>query len=74
MYSDSRVISLTNCLVPDTMTGYAKNGVMSGTSGLAKRLEGINIWLVPKGGKAPGSTKRPYVVGGGANGGLRRHL
>ena len=45
--------------------GYAKNGVMAGTSGLAKRLEGINIVLVPKGGKAPGSTKRPYIIGGG---------
>ena len=44
---------------------WAKNGTMAGTSGLAKRLEGINIVLVPKGGKAPGSTKRPNVVGGG---------
>ena len=44
---------------------WAKNGVMAGTSGLAKRLEGIKIVLVPKGGKAPGSTKRPYVVGAG---------
>ena len=44
---------------------WAKNGQMAGTSGLAKRLEGIKIKLVPKGGKAPGSTKRPNVVGGG---------
>ena len=43
---------------------WAKNGQMAGTSGLAKRLEGIKIKLVPKGGKAPGSTKRPNVVGG----------
>ena len=44
---------------------WAKNGQMAGTSGLAKRLEGIKIRLVPKGGKAPGSTKRPNVVGSG---------
>ena len=44
---------------------YAKNGVMAGTSGLAKRLEGINIVLVEKGGKAPGTTAKPYIVGGG---------
>ena len=45
--------------------GWTKNGQMAGTSGLAKRLEGINIVLVPKGGKAPGSTARPCVVGRG---------
>jgi len=44
---------------------YAKNVVMAWTSGLSRRLEGINIVLVPKGGKAPGATVRPYVVGPG---------
>ena len=33
--------------------GWAKNGESSGTAGLAKRLEGIQIVLVPKNGKAP---------------------
>ena len=44
---------------------WAKNGEMAGTSGLSKRLEGIKIIMVPKGGKAPGSTVKPNVVGGG---------
>ena len=44
---------------------WAKNGEMAGTAGLSKRLEGIKILLVEKGGKAPGSTKRPYVLGPG---------
>lgn len=30
-----------------------KNGEAAGTAGLAKRLEGIQIVLVPKNGKAP---------------------
>ena len=33
--------------------GWKFNGSMSGTSGQAKRLEGIQIVLVPKNGKAP---------------------
>ncbi len=33
--------------------GWAKNGEESGTAGYAKRLEGIQIVLVPKGGAAP---------------------
>ncbi len=33
--------------------GWAKNGEPAGTSGYAKRLEGIQIVLVPKGGAAP---------------------
>ena len=33
--------------------GWAKNGEESGTAGFAKRLEGIQIVLVPKGGAAP---------------------
>lgn len=40
---------------------WACNGAPSGTAGYGKRLEGIQIVLVPKGGKAPGSTARPYV-------------
>lgn len=32
---------------------WAKNGEAAGTAGLAKRLEGIQIVLVPKNGKAP---------------------
>ena len=40
---------------------WAKNGEPAGTAGYAKRLEGIEIVLVEKGGKAPGSTARPYV-------------
>ena len=41
--------------------GWAKNGAPAGTAGYAKRLEGIEIKLVPKGGPAPGKTARPYV-------------
>ena len=33
--------------------GWKYNGQMSGTSGKSKRLEGIQIVLVPKGGAAP---------------------
>ena len=40
---------------------WAKNGQMSGTSGLAKRLEGIQIVLVPKGAAAPGKTARACI-------------
>ena len=40
---------------------WAKNGAPAGTAGYAKRLEGIEIKLVPKGGAAPGKTARPYV-------------
>jgi uncharacterized protein YjdB len=42
---------------------WAKNGEMAGTSGKALRLEGIQIQLVPKGGAAPGSTVRSYIIG-----------
>ena len=40
---------------------WASNGEAAGTEGLSKRLEAIEIVLVEKGGKAPGSTNRPYV-------------
>ena len=40
---------------------WAKNGEPAGTEGMAKRLEGIQIQYVEKGGKAPGSTDRPYL-------------
>ena len=39
---------------------WAKNGQSAGTAGYSYRLEGIEIVLVPKGGKAPGSTKTPF--------------
>jgi len=35
--------------------GWAKNGAPAGTAGYGKRLEGIQIVLVPKGGAAPGN-------------------
>lgn len=41
--------------------GWAKNGESAGTAGLAKRLEGIEVKLVRKGAKAPGSTERAFV-------------
>ena len=41
--------------------GWAKNGDSAGTEGLSKRLEAIEIVLVEKGGKAPGSTERPFI-------------
>ena len=41
--------------------GWAKNGEPAGTEGMAKRLEGIQIQYVEKGGKAPGSTDKPYL-------------
>jgi uncharacterized protein YjdB len=42
---------------------WAKNGEMAGTSGKSLRLEGIQINLVPKGGQAPGSTAKAYIIG-----------
>ncbi len=33
--------------------GWSKNGAPAGTAGMAKRLEGIQIVLVPKNGAAP---------------------
>ena len=41
--------------------GWAKNGESSGTEGKAKRLEGIEIKLVKKGEKAPGSTAKSFI-------------
>lgn len=41
---------------------WAKNGQSSGTQALAKRLEAIQIVLVKKGGAAPGSTNKPFVI------------
>ena len=40
---------------------WAKNGQDAGTGGFSYRLEGIEIKLVAKGGKAPGSTVRPFI-------------
>lgn len=41
--------------------GWAKNGAAAGTEGFGYRLEAIEIRLVAKGGKAPGTTQRPFV-------------
>ena len=41
--------------------GWAKNGASAGTAGYAYRLEAVQIKLVPKGGKAPGTTKGAFV-------------
>jgi uncharacterized protein YjdB len=40
--------------------GWAKNGASAGTAGYSYRLEAIQIVLVPKGGKAPGSTANTF--------------
>ena len=40
---------------------WAKNGKLAGTTGLSKRMESIQVVLVPKGGAAPGSTSRPSI-------------
>ena len=42
--------------------GWAKNGQNSGSSGLSKRVEAIQIKIVPKGSKAPGSNSGYYVT------------
>ena len=41
--------------------GWAKNGESAGTEGLSKRLEAIEIVIVEKGGKAPGTTDKPFL-------------
>ncbi|MBR3157747.1 MAG: hypothetical protein IKF14_01465 [Atopobiaceae bacterium] len=43
--------------------GWAKNGAAAGSSGKSLRVEALCVRLVPKGGAAPGSTKRPFVDG-----------
>lgn len=40
---------------------WAKNGESAGTAGLSKRLEAIQIVIVPKGTHAPGPTARPFI-------------
>lgn len=40
--------------------GWTKNGASAGTNGYNKRIEGIQIRLVAKGGAAPGSTSGAY--------------
>ncbi|MEH7353723.1 hypothetical protein V7150_09100, partial [Neobacillus drentensis] len=42
--------------------GWAKNGESAGTEGLAKQVEAIEIVIVEKGGKAPGSTEKPFLT------------
>ena len=39
---------------------WAKNGEAAGSQGYAKRLEAIQIVVVPKGSEAPGSTEKPF--------------
>lgn len=39
------------------MVRLGKNGEIAGTAGLAKRMEAIQIKLVEKGGKAPGTSE-----------------
>ena len=43
--------------------GWAKNGQSSGTSGFGFQLEAIQIKLVKKGGKAPGTTNNGFRDG-----------
>ncbi len=40
---------------------WAKNGESTGTEGLAKRMEAIEIQIVPKGSSAPGSTGVAFI-------------
>lgn len=40
--------------------GWAKNGESSGSEGYSRRLEAIQICLVPKGQNAPGSTNNRF--------------
>lgn len=42
--------------------GWAKNGESSGTQGFAKPLQAIEITLVEKGGDAPQSTEKPFLL------------
>ena len=42
--------------------GWTKNGAKAGTEGMSKRMEGIQIVLVEKGGKAPGSTSNTFKM------------
>lgn len=48
--------------------GWAKNGAAAGTTGYEKRMEALQIAVVPKGSAAPGSTSNVYkekaVTGG----------
>ncbi|MFB5496665.1 hypothetical protein [Enterococcus casseliflavus] len=45
------------------LMGWAKNGQSSGTSGFGFQLEAIQIKLVKKGGKAPGTTNNGFRDG-----------
>lgn len=42
-------------------TGWAKNGDPCGSAGYSYRMEALYVKLVPKGGKAPGSTAGAFV-------------
>ena len=41
-------------------TGWAKNGEPSGSEGLGRRMEAVQVRLVKKGLKAPGSTSNAF--------------
>lgn len=41
--------------------GWVKNGLNTGTEGIGRRLEAIEIKLVNKGGNALGSTDNSYI-------------
>ncbi|WP_346216648.1 N-acetylmuramoyl-L-alanine amidase [Caldifermentibacillus hisashii] len=41
---------------------WAKNGQTAGTEGLVKQIEAIEVKLVEKGGNAPGSTSKPFLL------------
>ncbi|MCL2891196.1 hypothetical protein, partial [Brenneria tiliae] len=40
---------------------WAANGQSAGSSSLGRRAESIQVYLVPKGSAAPGSTERPFM-------------
>ena len=40
--------------------GWAKNGELAGSEGFAKQMEAVEIRLIEKGGKAPGSTQNAF--------------
>lgn len=42
--------------------GWAKNGQSAGTQGLSRQIEAVNVVLVEKGKKAPGSTSKPFLT------------
>ena len=43
--------------------GWTSNSALSGSTGKKLQVQGIQVSLVPKGGSAPGSTKRAFIDG-----------